>query len=446
MRRKLALVVFGLIVVSGLVAALMPGPEEHLAELIAELRARGEPVTLAEIDAPMPPDAENGAAELDAAMAWWKEHQPDDDSEAPWEHRVAGLWNPTLEEPWHETASPEQMDALRVLLVDLEPFFLRIDGALARSTLVWPLGPRDTVAGHMVGYRIPIQSLQTLHKLLAARAHSGATDDDRLIAIRGMLRVGTRIRSQTAIEQLVCATIFVSACQMLRRALEAGSVDPAAAWITLDAELRHRWSQRLPELIRAERANGLQLVPFFIDGSYWTYLEDELGWTRPTVWERWRQRLNGIGRADWELHPQTVGDMLERLRGLGMFLDPELSARAVWDFRDDERVENNTFAMLIPRIAAKLVQTDMSARLARVSLAAYAHREAHGAWPTSLESLAPLFPDGVPLDPYTERPFVLQRDGDALVLRAQPWESLFKDIEALDDPLEHGHVWRLPPR
>ncbi len=70
MRRKIALGLLLVLAAMGVYLALMPGPEDRLADLIAEFRAQGEPVTIADMDAPMPPDSENGAPELDAAMAW----------------------------------------------------------------------------------------------------------------------------------------------------------------------------------------------------------------------------------------------------------------------------------------------------------------------------------------------------------------------------------------
>jgi len=40
---------------------LRPSSEDRMAEFVAELRARGEPVTLADMDSTMPSDQENGA-------------------------------------------------------------------------------------------------------------------------------------------------------------------------------------------------------------------------------------------------------------------------------------------------------------------------------------------------------------------------------------------------
>jgi hypothetical protein len=48
--------------------------------------------------------------------------------------------------------------------------------------------------------------------------------------------------------------------------------------------------------------------------------------------------------------------------------------------------------------------------LARVGLAIENHRDRTGAWPATMEPLAAEFPDGIPLDPFTRKPFKYRAD------------------------------------
>ena len=63
----------------------------------------------------------------------------------------------------------------------------------------------------------------------------------------------------------------------------------------------------------------------------------------------------------------------------------------------------------IRTLAPRLARTDGATRLARIALAAAEHRATHGDFPASLDELKPMFPDGVPLDPYTDAPFVYEK-------------------------------------
>jgi hypothetical protein len=132
--------------------------------------------------------------------------------------------------------------------------------------------------------------------------------------------------------------------------------------------------------------------------------------------------------------------VLEGLRGLDRYLAADADRRAMWEqWQDGSDLGQRVFSA--GQLGWILARADARGRLARLALAAYEHRRLHGSWPREAPDLAPLFPDGVPLDPFTGGPFLVEHDGDALVLRAQPWGGI--DEESEQDLL---YVWRLPPR
>lgn len=434
MRRHL---VIGLILVLAAAwawIALRPGPEERLAELVAELRARGEPVTLAETEPHLPPDEENGALDLDAAWAWWDAHEPED----YWEARVAGPWNPTGMAPWEENSTPEQLAALDEFLVFTAPLHEMVDRGAEKAEIAWPLPDLDEDA-FALGVRAPL--LQELNRHLSARALKGAGADDRLRALRTKLRIATRLRARTMIGHLVASTVFAQGCRELRTNLLMRSVDPAAARAQLDAALAHGWDATFRPMVRRERAFLLERLPYWMDGSAQEAWYESIGGTPPGLGDALRRLLRGTNPFD-DGDAFDADETIREIREMERWLDPALDARALHDATPGSVTTQSSIAAVLGRIRVKLVQSDMLARLARVALAAYEHRRAHGDWPATAADLAPLFPDGVPRDPYTDEPFALERDADALVIRARPWPDL---IENLDDPLEHGHVWRLAP-
>jgi hypothetical protein len=69
-----------------------------------------------------------------------------------------------------------------------------------------------------------------------------------------------------------------------------------------------------------------------------------------------------------------------------------------------------SWAMLSPllRSAEMLAQTEAVCRLARIALAAAERRAKSGKLPASLDELKDAFPEGVPVDPFTDAPFVYE--------------------------------------
>ena len=435
MRRKL---VVGLVVALAAAwawIALRPSPEDRLAELVAELRARGEPVTLAEMERPLPPDDQNGALDLDAAMAWFEEHEP----ESGWKPRIAGPWNPDVLFPYEDNATPEQLAALDDFLVFLGPLFDHVDRGADKPEIAWPLPARDTVESVMAGVTI-VPVIQRLQQFLSARAISGESEPERRRAIRSILAIGARLRTLPLIDHLVAATVHASGSGLLRDALAEERVDPQLARVSLDGMLSTQWEARFPAVVRGERAHALETIPFWLDGSVYREMPETFG-TPPTVNERFIRIVRGLVRGRWRGGdgPVSPALMIDWARDLEPYLDPSLTQAGTEEVFAG--MPENRFAVLLPRLRAKLVQCDMSARLGRVALAAHEHRRVHGDWPVETGELEPLFPGGVPVDPYTGGPFAMKRDGDALVLSARPGSEL---LVGLDDPLDWGHVWRLP--
>jgi hypothetical protein len=93
----------------------------------------------------------------------------------------------------------------------------------------------------------------------------------------------------------------------------------------------------------------------------------------------------------------------------------------------------------VRHLVERALTMESARRLARVALAARAHRDATGAWPASLEELAPALGGAVPTDPATGRAFEVVVDGTAVRFRAARAEG--DDDAALREKLL---LWEFP--
>jgi len=415
-------------------AALRRTPQDRLDEVAAELRARGEPTSLREIEQPLPPEGHHGAPLLEAALAWRDARLIDDYG---WADRIVGPWNTTIETPLPE-CTPEQIAELREFLEPLAPFFEQIERAVACDEIAWPLGPLD----HS-GYELRSSGVVSpVHRFLLARAFAGESAEIRLSAIQTELALARRLRVLREIDHLIATTIFGSACRALTRALASDSIDPRMARARLEPLLLRSFRSDLPSVLRGSRAEWSEMLPFWFDGSAQAALGadfDELSFwegAREFAEDAWSGKL-------WRADPFSKQELPEQLLAMDTIiaLDP-FSGRAYVDALDDFSGGRLVF-VLFPRVVTKSYLTDCHMALARVALASCVYREDHGEWPREMSALAPLFPEGVPLDPYTDAPFVMELAGDELVISAEPWEDVV-DAEATLD--EYGLRVRLQSR
>ena len=99
-----------------------------------------------------------------------------------------------------------------------------------------------------------------------------------------------------------------------------------------------------------------------------------------------------------------------------------------------------------PHFLRVFARRDSARALARVALAAAEFREREGRWPVSLDALAPMFPEGVPVDPCDRRPFDYVVTGDEVRISAR---GTFPDVpsEWTDEDLrDEVLVWEFGPR
>ena len=444
-RRFLAVGLLALLASLGVWIAVRDGPSEHMAAYVAELRSRGEPASFADLEPAMPYASDNGARDLEAALAWLERRlsrATDEVDEEYWSEHYAGPWNDALGVPWQSNASAEQLDELRVFLGTFEPFFEHIEAATRKPEMAWRLPP-PPVEMSAFGPRALFMRWGQARQVLETQTLLASTSVGRQRALVSLLRLDRRVRLRLTLDHLLGAFRRKYSCATLRDGVESGRIDAIAIRPECETILRGRRVAMMPRLIRTHRALLIETFPSLLDGSTSASLRTVSQLLsearRPSAWERARDavadRLTGVA-FEWREFLAMLQD-----------LDAVIPSDGGWTRKEEQDL--TAFASTwgdghLPRLCRMLRAGDAMEELARVALAACEHRAVHGAWPESAAALAPLFPDGVPLDPYTDEPFPMTLDGETLVIRARPPEGAApKKGETLRDA---GLEWRLPPR
>ena len=435
------LLVLAALLAAGIAVAWCTRPaavaERELTRVLARLEARGVPTTFEDWSTPAPSRESNGWPDLLAAVAWRDARVPEG-----WRRTYVGPWNHSCEQPWWATSSEQDMDALAGFLGSMEPFFERIDVAVAKPTLRWELPPKDDT-----GWRFPspdVLGAGELQRMLLARAHGAPDEPARRHAVVALARLAGRLDRRTTVSAaLISRTLLRSACGTLRGLVEARLIDAAAAREDLDALLTVRCIDDMPATIAMERVATCEYVPHLIDGT--AFPERSFANTLKSVYADLRDGRRPFAR-DLDI---------DRLLAVGLIdaLDAAAALQPTWDRSYDERfaacfpqapehfAPHNMLHSMIERSRA----VDAQSRLARVALAACVHHGAHGRWPDGPGELATLFADGdVPLDPYTGEAFVWSVDDGVLTLAARPWTARDEDpLPVVDDPVGWDLVWTL---
>ncbi len=177
------------------------------------------------MERPAPPGEENGAHDLDRAFAWLDKRLAElgDTRGDRWTSRYVGPWNYELEAPWHEHATPTQLDELREFLASFGPLYDGVAAATSKPETVWGLGTDALDTCSLGG---PISSSgyddwNTVRQILATRARVAATAAERAETVVWLLEYMRRTRLRTEFDHRLAATYRRLGCLALRDGIEA---------------------------------------------------------------------------------------------------------------------------------------------------------------------------------------------------------------------------------
>lgn len=383
-----------------------PFDRKPLDDYVAARKAAGKPVRLRDAAPADPPPAENGAADVVTASEWMEKHAGPRDA---W--TVAGPWNGQGGE-WFADATPEQLADLDRFLADAKPYFDGLDAAIAKGRIAQPLAnglfdPR----GNETDRRVAAM------QIVGARAYCAARPQDRLDGTVELAALATRTESRALIDEMLSGGMMTNAVRALRIEMERGTLDVAAARTRLDPYFVVPWLPRFRTAVRLERAAVLERVaatdfdavsPIYRPGNPSPDLASVL---KDRIEVRIRAMLDGDSIARWSpadfAAAHAVTEPVESVSA-------ESGARAIAEVRALLKAAKpgSLAAMSLTNYASfttEATRTEARVRLARIALAVASLRARTGALPKSLDDLAPDFPQGVPMDPFTDAPFVFTR-------------------------------------
>lgn len=401
------------------VAWIVVDPLAATERATERLRARGFATTVAEWNAPPVPAEENGAPEIDAADDWLVATHGGRDA---W--KCAGPWRNDLPEPWWEHASARDMVALDHFLAALEPYFARLEAAVARPRLHWPADAQ---------FALPeIARLQRINALLHASARRDAATADRLRAVAIPLRIARKVDRPVLITGMVVGAMSGSAVKDLRALVTSGAVPAADARRALDEDLRMDLSSRIPGMVRGEIVWALEVHRAAYSGR-----DDGAGGEASFV-----PRLDAPAARVVAMFLGGPAEMFDACEQAAAVSETSVAAR-VRHFRALEAGASKyarVGLVMWPAMPIRLARADAALRLARVALAVKERHESSGRWPASLDELRDTFPDGPPLDPFTDASFVYDvRDG---AVRIASTGRIAGDEPVSEADLQsHGLVW-----
>ena len=414
-----AAVAAGALVVA-VVAVLLHDDAAPFREMVAHMRAAGELTTFEGLAGPLPPRETNGADDLDAAYAWLV-------GEAGAEMRwtVVGPWDLTSESPWWETSSPEQREALAAFLEPLEPFLAQVEAAAAKPVVRWPV-TRDP---NGLASWDNVSRVQSIGRVLTGFALGARDPAVRLRTARASAVLATKLDTPQLVEFMVAFAVYHGAVNQLRVNVERGVVDPVAARAALDDLLRHDWNEPLPHVMRGECV--------WLIEAYQAVLDGRLEVPQDRWYERVVDRLRGRTRID--VLEVTGAEMVQACDTLRAAAAVPPSPDLAYPRRLVAVLEGGSPQVAWGPTFVRRHQRGLAAqRLARVALALAAHHATTGDWPASLDELAPMFPEGVPPDPYSAAPFLYQRAEPGVRV-----ESAGLPTVDAEDRRDSGLVWEL---
>ena len=388
-------------------------PYADFRRYVDDRRAAGKPTTLRELLGPDPPDAENAAVEIKAALEALIAELGEQDT---WPK--AGPWGDV---PIEEQTT-EQMEELREFVKRFGPFLDRVAAALDRSRCRLPL--LDAPLGSGPGVKLMRHTAGVLSAVATADADAGR----RIDAMRTLLRLGRKDEPVAALHTMVDIATAMGAVTALRAAFERNEVDAARTRAALDDLLSRTWvpnGTRFAEMSVIETASMLQR---WIDG--------DLG-ADPPKW---------IGNTP----PPPADELVAGLELLedgarvptSSFVDYRRATTDVWQRAKAAGGTSKNLCVMLDKLADTLGRCDAMSRLGRIALAAAEYRATHGDFPASLDELKPMFADGVPLDPFTDAPFVYERTATGVRIASR---GRIADEPPPDDELlrERRLVWEL---
>ena len=444
MTRRRALWLVAAAVLVGVIAFVFwPWSERAFYDYIEERKAAGLPTTRDEVRGPAPSAEENGAEDLRAA---WAALEKDQGPTSSWKGSGFDESIDLGDRTWPDGLSTEQRTDLAKTAERLRPGIDQLVRALDRPRLVFPVtfganGWRDVEPQMML--------VSDATRALQIQAAGNADPARRLAACRASLLLADRAEPSSWLEWVLAQWARTSGVSSLRDGVETGRLDARDARAACDGLLATSVLARYRAASRAEAVELLENYRALVEGRAVPST------AKLTPWKRIEHRVDMARRRfagtacplDMDFEPgiahvivalcrsrDAIGGVAD-LRTLAT--EDGLAAIDGTGLLRESGPKNGTV-----KLTQTALRNEAAVRLARVALAAAGFRATHGDFPVSIDDLRPMFPDGVPLDPFAEAPFVYERTATGVRIAST---GRLADADPVDQQRlrDQGLAWEL---
>ena len=418
----MVLPVLGLGLVGWLVSARSQAFEKRVAQLqkqfdgkLAEIREKGEPLTLAELAPPAVPDDQNAAVLYEEAFTLL-EKMPRETETRLWE----------LFPRKGPTPKAEDVTEARKLLQPCQGALdLVRQGTLrpkCRFDLDYNADPGAMLLPHLSVFQRAGRLLHYGCRLEVAEGQPDAAVADCVT----LLRLADGLKDEPI---LISQLVRIGAISLGTRGLatvldqseptEAALMDAAGVLVGLE--------DRGPLLrgVKGEMSTGLTLIQQVLDDPARALASSSFGFD---IEQTTRQQLCApAGR------PLLLTDATDYVHRMGRIQDlaakpyyqTHAALKQLQDLIDQEHktrpVEHFFTGLLLPSVTRVGLAHDRSLVAvgnARLAIALRLYRMKHGQYPDALAALAPDFIDRLPIDPFSGKDFIYQREGEGFVVQS----------------------------
>jgi hypothetical protein len=369
------------------------------------MRAAGEPTSVDELRGPPPSDDVNAAPEIAAALKWAQDAAGDSSG---WPRLAREFGDPPL--------TDAERRAAEEFVARLLPFVHRVEAALARPRCAFPSARDDRPEAF--GETSP--TVIDTWSLLSTIARNAGDPDERIEACRALMLLAVRLETHDELDRTVHTLAIVNDCTTaMQTGLESGGWDPGRARARLDDVLAEPWLARTKRIVTEYRVGEIERYEIDL--------------------ERKDRSSNGTVR-----HIADAGSTDDLIASAASWREmAELPTTSYVQYRAGVRKLHAGLASWIFCDGGTFARVEAECRLARVALALAEHRRKYGDFPERLDELSSAFPDGVPLDPFTDAPFNYVLDERSVWISTR---GLFADEIRNDDgngPVVGLMLWML---
>jgi hypothetical protein len=267
-----------------------------------------------------------------------------------------------------------------------------------------------------------IPALQTVTRVFAARAFVDPDPAARVEACRTLCVLAGRFEPSQSVGEAMKAAMSGVALTALRHGVGSRAVDPSPARARLDALLAPTWLDLHARFCADELVQQISEFSAILDGRNPPSPGHDIAPTASATFARWCEVAHDA--AKWPTRPYAA--YLRRARASV----------------ESARAKHEMAMVLVPAFAERLGRAEAASRLARVALVVAEHRVKHGDFPASLDEMKAAFAGGVPLDPFTDAPFVFEKTATGVRIASV---GRLPEDKPLDDATlrERCLVWEL---